>query len=471
MHVKKHIKRQVVVAIIASLAVLPVIFYLLFSTILRGTFARSKLFIDAGRTVAPLYFNWKSIAQGGEETGTRMFINVMPQLKALAPRYIRIDHVYDFYHVVSRTGDGALVYDWDALDQTVCDIYALGAKPFFSLGYMPSVLSSDGTPIGEPKNWDEWSSVVQVTIERYSGIDTQLCNGGVHGSELAYIYYEVWNEPDLEAFGKWNVYGGAKDYRVLYHRASDGAAHARDVQPFRLGGPATTAAYQNWFRRFLDYVDMNNLRIDFISWHHYSRNPQDFSSDVSDINEWLPKHEYERYFNLPKILSEWGYSSDPHPNTDTQKGAAYTIAVVEKLISQKIEHAFSFEAKDGLNNNFGILTQKGEKKARYRALETLNLLSGYRLHSESQESNVQVIASKSNRTITIILVNYDDEDRIVEQVPVTIARIPRGVYDMKIDSYGGLLRSEEIVEITDQSIERELTFLPNQITTITLTPR
>ncbi len=131
-----------------------------------------------------------------------MLANVIPQISELYPKYIRIDNLYDFYNVVSRNDKGELILNFEKLDQTVCDIYATGAKPFFSLGYIPETISEDGSLIGKPKNWQEWSFLVQKTVERYSGRKTVLSCGAMYDFWRTDIYYEVWNEPDLEVFGK-----------------------------------------------------------------------------------------------------------------------------------------------------------------------------------------------------------------------------------------------------------------------------
>ncbi len=99
---------------------------------------------------------------------------------------------------------------------------------------MPTALSEDGTLISAPKNWEKWTLLVQKTIEHYSGINNRLC-GQITGIWKTDIYYEVWNEPDLETFGKWSIYGG-KDYKKLYYYSALGAARAKNVYRFHLGG-------------------------------------------------------------------------------------------------------------------------------------------------------------------------------------------------------------------------------------------
>ena len=450
-------------AILFLLFLIPIIIF--FSTdtkkyISKAANRKANIIIDTKKIIGPLPYNWKALAQGGEEQGVRMLENVILPLAVLAPRYIRIDHIYDFYNVVGRDNNNQLIFNWDQLDQTVCDIYRTGAKPFFSLGYMPKELSDDGSLIGAPKNWDEWAFLVQKTIERYSGKSTRLC-GQVTGEFLKDIYYEVWNEPDLESFGKWSLYGGKKDYKLLYFYSSFGALNATDVSHFFLGGPATTAAYKNWMQKFLKFVRDNNLKLDFLSWHHYTKNPVDFSEDLINLNNWLAEDEFKQFRTLPKIISEWGYDSMPNPISDTDIGAAHTIVSIRNLIEQKLEMAFSFEVKDGPIPRWGILSYSGEKKPRYQALNLLNLLERYRLQVEGEGTFVKVIAGGWQNRIGAILVNYDKENKNTELVPLKFINLDPGEYTATLFNLAGEISQEEIV--INREFEKNIFMVPNTI--------
>ncbi len=259
---------------------------------------KANIVIDIKKVIGPIPDRWKALAQGGEEKGVQMLSNVIPQVAALYPKYIRLDHIYDFYDVVNRTTQGELFFDWTKLDATVCDIYHTGAKPFFSLGYIPSVLSGDSSVVAAPRDWNEWALLVQKTIDHYSGTTTRLC-GQLNNFWLSDIYYEVWNEPDLAPFGKWNINGGNKSYQSLYFYSSLGATRAQNVNHFLLGGPATSSLYQNWITNLLDFVTQNRLKFDFFSWHHYSANTSDFSRQISDLNTWLSVPSYSSFRSLP----------------------------------------------------------------------------------------------------------------------------------------------------------------------------
>ena len=176
---KKKLKSKLFFYFIFTLLAFPVLFFS-FQYMSRAAKVKANIVIDVTKTSGPFPDRWKALAQGGEEAGVRMFENVIPQVSELYPSMIRIDHIYDFYDVVARDGSGNLNFNFDKLDATVCDIYHTGAKPFFSLGYMPPTMSEDGTLIGKPKEWSEWSLLVQKTIERYSGKLTVLPCGGLY---------------------------------------------------------------------------------------------------------------------------------------------------------------------------------------------------------------------------------------------------------------------------------------------------
>ena len=89
----------------------------------------ANIVIQADEVTGPLPHTWRTLAQGGEEKGVRMLEPVVDEVSLLEPRYIRIDHIYDFYDVVSRDARGSLTFSWSGLDQMVCDILQSGAKP------------------------------------------------------------------------------------------------------------------------------------------------------------------------------------------------------------------------------------------------------------------------------------------------------------------------------------------------------
>ncbi len=443
--------RRLVIFMVVLVIAIPVIFYS-FQAYSRAAAIKANIVVDITKTTGPFPDRWKALAQGGEEAGVRMLENVIPQVAGLYPKYIRLDHIYDFYEVVSRDSSNNLIFDFSRLDKTVCDIYNTGAKPFFSLGYMPPTMSEDGSLIGKPKNWNEWTFLVQKTVEHYSNKDAVLPCGALADFWKTDIYYEVWNEPDLESFGKWRYTGGDKSYSDLYFYSAKGAAQAQNVFKFKIGGPVTTALYKNWIQKFLDYIITNNLRIDFISWHHYSKKTDDYTDDVINLNKWLGESpKYNRFQNLPKVISEWGYDSYVNEIADTDIGAAHTVASLRNLLNAEVELAFLFEIKDGLAPSWGILTHDGAEKPRYNALKLLNSLEGNRLIIDGEGSNVSALASIKEEKIVLVLTNYDDSGRNYEAVPVVFKNLDKTNYRLTKKYLDG--RTEILLNLKPENSE------------------
>ncbi|GAB4218662.1 MAG: hypothetical protein Fur009_0580 [Candidatus Microgenomates bacterium] len=422
--------------------------FIIFTYLPKASSIKANIIIDVKKTSGPFPDRWKALAQGGEDPNPQFFENAISQVAELYPKYIRIDHIYDFYDVVNTDKNNNLLLNFNKLDQVVCRIYQVGAKPFFSLGYMPNSLSVDGSLVGKPKNWSQWSYLVQKTIERYSGQNTILPCGINYPYWRTDIYYEVWNEPDLETFGKWH-YSGEKNYLELYYYSVIGANNAKNVLPFKIGGPVNTALYKNWIQRFLDYAIANNLRVDFLSWHHYSKKTNDYVDDVIKLNQWLSeKPKYYKYSNLPKIISEWGYDSEKNPIADTQIGAAHTLASIRNFINANIEAAFLFEIKDGPNGaSWGILDYQGNKKPRWYVLQMLNSLEGNRIMVDGEGTYVSAFASINENKISVILTNYDLAEKNFEAVPVTFKNLDGKKYKL-------------IKKYLDGRVETQLNVLP-----------
>lgn len=373
---------------------------------------------------------WRNLAQGGEEAKA-MIGPVVDDVRALRPEYIRLDHIYDAFKVVSRK-DGGLTYDWSGLDKAVDEILATGARPFLSLSYMPDAISS-GDMIAPARDWGEWGQVVKATIERYSGRSGKNIDG---------VIYEVWNEPDL--FGGYKYYGD-KNYLEMYGAAARAAGSVRGANYFEIGGPAITALYKSWIEALIKYVDAQNLRLDFISWHRYSYDLDQFQKDADQAREWAAN--IPALVNLKFYVTEWGHNSEVDAGYDGRFAAIHTIAA-SRMMMKKIDRAFVFEIKDGIGTQkywgrWGLMTHEKwgtpEKKPRYYALQFLNSLGKYRVSVEGEGSWVKAIASTDDEGIfKLLVVNYDPKGKHSEAVPITFENLPAKNFSLsRKDFLGG----------------------------------
>lgn len=389
-----------------------------------------------------------------------MLDTVIGDVKALGIEYVRIDHIYDQYDLVKYDG-ATLSYDWTKLDQTINDILAMGAKPYIALSYTPPAIAKDDI-ISEPRDWKLWEEVVKATVERYSG------RGGLNISD---IYYEVWNEPDL--FGGWKTYG-PKNYNTLYLYSARGAARAANTNPYKIGGPATTALYLNWINNFLNFCRANNLRVDFVSWHRYDFDMAVYEKDLDSIDQWLQAHP--DMAELEIHITEWGHDPKNHAGYDGVFGAIHTIAG-SRVMMGMVDKGFVFEIKDGPGpsqywSRWGILTHekygKPVRKPRYAALQFLNTLGEDRVSVAGEGTWVRAIGALKGNQLQTLVVNYDEKSKNSEAVPIRFDNLPSGSFTYQRTDFMGKTISRPIA--TDSATWATTEFMrPNSAAMITLT--
>lgn len=392
-----------------------------------ASYAPANITVDVSQTNGRVKRVWDGVAQGFEKLPDADFrLNQVASIvKPTGVRYVRIDHVFDGFDVISRGSDGRLAYNWTKLDNIIGDITAMGAKPFIALSYMPTAISK-GDILDFPKNWGEWGQVVAATVSRYS----RDYKGGIDG-----VIYEVWNEPDL--FGGWKM-GGSKNYVTLYATAANAANGVRGTKPFKIGGPATTGFYPAWVTGFYDKLD-ENVRIDFFSWHRYSSEVDFFVRDARTATEMM-----QTRIHKPQDLyiTEWGINPERGAAYDGRWAAAHYLAVNRALMDSNIDLAFAFEIMDGapadkgqFHGGWGMLTNPKygavAKKPRFKAWEMLAPISGDRLVLSGEGSYVTGVATRdANETIRVLLVNYDETGKHDEVVPYTMIGMLDGVYSV-----------------------------------------
>ncbi|MBI3954517.1 hypothetical protein HY333_00585 [Candidatus Collierbacteria bacterium] len=410
----------------------------------------ANLTVDLSGFLGIMPTPWRNLAQGGEEPKA-MLSGVTAEVKALRPEYIRLDHIYDAFKVVGKDGN-TLTYNWSGLDAAVDEILATGAKPFLSLSYMPEAISKSDM-VDLPRDWREWGEVVTATIEHFSGKNNR---------DLTGVIYEVWNEPDL--FGGFKTYGD-KNYLTMYKVSAEAAAKAKNANEYEFGGPAVTALYKNWLERLIKFVDENNLRMDFLSWHTYDVNLDRFEKDADQAREWASN--IPALINLKFYITEWGHDSNNHEGYDNQFGAIHTIAA-SRMMMAKIQRAFIFEIKDGPGNEkywnrWGLLTHEKfgpeEKKPRYKAVEFLNSLGIFRLGVSGEGSWVKAIASTDESgKVKLLVVNYDPEGEHSESVPITFDNLSSGSFKFSRSDFMG---GERFIQVaTSAAIWKTTEFFP-----------
>ncbi len=406
-----------------------------------ASYKAAAIVVDVSQNQGEVNRVWDSVAQGFEKPANADFrlSSVAPIVKPTGVKYVRIDHVFDGFEVVSRGGDGRLAYNWTKLDAIIGDITAMGATPFIALSYMPPAISK-GDILDFPKDWGEWGQVVAAMVGHYS----RDYKGGLNN-----VIYEVWNEPDL--FGGWKM-GGAKNYVTLYATAANAASGVRGAKPFKIGGPATTGFYPAWVDGFYSKLD-DSVRIDFFSWHRYTADVATFVDDVEDAATKIAP-QIARPQDL--YITEWGVNPERGSQYDGRWAAAHYLAVNRALVDTNVDMALAFEIMDGspddkgqFHGGWGMLTNPKygaiAKKPRFKAWEMIAKMNGERLALLGEGSYVTAMAARDGSgIIRVLAINYDEKGAHDEMFPLSIISLPDGLYKVEESYLSGRVVSSDM---------------------------
>ena len=361
---------------------------------------------------------------------------------------------------------GKAVYDWTIVDRILDTYRDAGIKPFVEIGFMPWALSVHPEPYQHdwprgplgtgwsypPKDYAKWSELVYQWVRH--------CVDRYGRSEVESWYWELWNEPDI-----FYWHGTPEEYFKLYDFTAQ--AVKRALPTARIGGPATTGASARkageYLRQFLEHCASGKnyatggtgCTLDFISYHakgilslkdqHVRMN---IGKQTADVREGLRIiSTFPRFNSLSIILSE----SDPegcaacsareHPENAYRNGpmyAAYTAAMYARILdlsSQYGNHiegmltwAFEFEGQpyfDGLRT----LASNGIDKPVLNLFRMAGLMRGDRIRADTTKPNagsgepnseINALAVRSERELSVLAWNYHDEDVPVNAQTVTL---------------------------------------------------
>ena len=323
---------------------------------------------------------------------------------------------------------------------------------------MPVGIAKDGNITNEPNNWQDWEILVTRTVEMISGKNRM---------NIQDVYYEIWNEPDL--FGKFKYYGN-NNYLELYGHTVRAIQRASNLNNYKVGGPATTAYYENWMDKLISYSIENNLPLDFISWHRYSKDLDVFEDD---FNKTL------NYQNKELIVSETGSNSENDSVYDNSFGAIHLLALAV-TVEGKIDKFFTFEIKDGIGSEkywgrWGLLTHEKwgtpEAKLRYKSIQFLNNFIGFDpIETTGNGSWVKAFAKRKDNTIKILIVNYDQYGKHTEATPIKVNNLPFTNFNLVRNDFNGQKQTEQVDLGGSNVWETTLYFEPNTATIFELNP-
>ncbi len=312
--------------------------------------------------------------------------------------------------------NNTLIYSFFNADQ-ICDfLLSIGMKPFMELSFMPTALSSGSDTvfkykgnINEPSDYKKWETLIKKIIthwvERY-GL-----------AEVSKWFFEVWNEPNLDAFWK----GDEPAYFKLYRHTSKAIKQVN--KNLKVGGPAT--ANNKWIKGFVDFCESNKLPLDFISTHHYPTDSfgkpgDDTVTQLSKSKRSALQQEAKKVKkeagDKPVYYTEWSTSSNPFDGLHDEPYAACviikTIMEANGLVKGYSYWTFSdiFEenyfSSVPFHGGFGLMNIYGIPKPAYRAYELLYRLGNELLDVKGNHVTVDIWIVRDKMKLNIIITNW-----------------------------------------------------------------
>ncbi len=363
---------------------------------------------------------------------------------------------------------GKPVYDWTIVDRIFDTYVERRMKPLVEVGFMPEALSVKPQPYRHqwdparpynsiytgwahpPKDYAKWSELifqwVRHCIERYGR------------EEVATWYWEVWNEPDI---GYWQ--STPEEYFKLYDHTV--RAIKRALPAIKVGGPTTTGPKgekaARFLRDFLAWAAKTGAPLDYISFHAKGR-PRVVEGHVQmgseaqlrDIDRGFEiVASFPQFKNLPIIIGE----SDPegcaacsvrfHPQNDYRNGtmySSYTAATFARKHDLAAKHGVNFEGAvtwafefedQPYFDGFRDLATNGIDKPVLNVFRMFGLMGPTRIKAESSlaatldamlqngvktSPDVNALASRGARSVTVMVWNYHDDDLPAAAAPVAL---------------------------------------------------
>lgn len=340
-----------------------------------------------------------------------------------------------------------LLYSFFNADQIFDFLLSIGMRPFVELSFMPETLASGNTTVFHyqanvtpPKDHERWATLIGKLTSHWVG------RYGV--AEVRRWFFEVWNEPNLEAF--WPA--SQADYFELY-RSTVAAIKGVDGS-LKVGGPAT--ANNQWIPEFLEYCRKNALGVDFVSTHHYPTDAfgkpgADTLTQLENMPRGVMKEQATQARadsgELPLYYTEWNISSNPRdPLHDEPFAAAFVTKII--MEARGLVQGYSFWTFSDIfeenyfpsvpfHGGFGLLNLHGIAKPAYRAFQLLHRSGTELLEVQGTHATVDAWLIRKRDAATILITNLAMPRHPIQtervNLKLTSAPVPRAAWIERID--------------------------------------
>lgn len=322
-------------------------------------------------------------------------------------------------------------YDFVLTDEYLSNIIAAGTQVFYRLGATIEhwIKKYNTLP---PKNFEKWARICEHIIMHYN-------EGWADGFRWNIVYWEIWNEPDLDPDDSPNkrCWGGTKAQFFDLYRIT--AKHLKKRFPdLKIGGPAL-AGHRDWAQDFISAMAKDGVPMDFFSWHRYAVEPRQivdacrFYRKLLDDNGYTGAESILNEYNYVRGWSDdWIYSIEQMIGI---KGGAFTAACMCACQNEPLDMLMYYDARVSCTMNclFSTITLKRLKGyyGFYAFAELADL--GNQVRCDSDDPAVYALAAKGGDGKTAILICYytDDDNAGLRNVVIDTG-LPDAEFDCRL---------------------------------------
>ncbi len=336
-------------------------------------------------------------------------------------RYVRTHDYYGACDIstifpdTSKSATDPTAYSFAASDSVIAGIVNAGGQVLFRLGESFELPPIHNYP---PFNTDKWADVCVQIAKHYN-------QGWLNGFNYNIKEWEIWNEPDGSGF--WN--GTANDFVKLYRTVS------RKLKQYDnsllVGGPALASLFSSPFlNTFLDSVNIENLPLDFFSYHlYYNANPYHFKYADSLAKTILAAH------NLPLVKT---YVTEWNPLMYSGNISQLSVWHNSSYISSQAASAMSYWQDNGPDKVFWYRTdeylfglfdeQTGSYRYAGRTMDAVNRLNAtpYRLQSNGGDRLGKTIIAGRSQTGDSLRILISDHASAAHGYQLAITNLAAG---------------------------------------------
>jgi hypothetical protein len=298
-------------------------------------------------------------------------------------------------------------YHFQTSDPLITSMIDAGCQVLYRLGESASDNHSLAIP---PTNFTKWAEVCKHITMHYN-------EGWNQGFFYHIVYWEVWNEPDLNGF--WN--GTADQYFELYHLTAETLKSYNSS--LKIGGPCTSSVTnENYTKGFLQYIKDHEVPLDFFSWHRYAATPFEMYNASRYIRQLLDSYGY---FDAENINTEWNLDIlTPQRDKDNARNAAFTACCLTVFQDALLDHAYRYRGNQEnnwlmrfLGLDLSLFTYTGVYKRpalTYKAMKEIIKDTPLRISTPIMNASTGITylagISEDRTNISILISNFDAED-------------------------------------------------------------